>query len=384
MTFWSSAGLSAQEGICEQPVVRLRIRSPAVRRPEVATFVAMHPLIQENIPLRAFNTFHVDVYAQYFARFSSIMELRTLLTDPVFLSMPGMILGGGSNVLFRSDFEGIILRNELRGIQVVSETDTCFMVDAAAGENWHQFVLYCIERGWAGVENLSLIPGSVGAGPMQNIGAYGVEIREVIDSVEAMNVKNQSVRRFSNTECAFGYRESIFKRTEKDNWVILSVRFRLNKRPVFRIEYGAIQEELEKANPDRITLREVSNAVIRIRQSKLPDPEVLGNAGSFFKNPVVTRAQYEGLLTAYPDMPCYPVNESEVKVPAGWLIERAGWKGKRVGDCGVHARQALVLVNYGDASGDAIYALSTQVIEHIERSFGISLEREVNIVPPVN
>jgi UDP-N-acetylmuramate dehydrogenase len=343
----------------------------------------MHPLIREQVSLRALNTFGVDVAARYFARFSSLEELRTLLADPVTRSVPAMILGGGSNVLFRGDYPGIILHNELRGIRLVGEDDAHFTVDVAAGENWHAFVLHCIDRGWAGVENLSLIPGNAGAAPMQNIGAYGVEVCEVIESVEAMHKKEGVIRRFSNTECAFGYRESIFKRAEKDNWVIVSVRFRLNRRPVFRIEYGAIQEELDRANPDRITIRDVSNAVIRIRSSKLPDPAEIGNAGSFFKNPVVPRTQYESLRAENADIPCYPVNEQEVKVPAGWLIERAGWKGRRTGNCGVHDRQALVLVNYGGASGTEIFDLSSSVMESVKERFGILLEREVNIIPPV-
>ncbi|MFN9393314.1 MAG: UDP-N-acetylmuramate dehydrogenase [Flavobacteriales bacterium] len=343
----------------------------------------MHPLIRQDVALGSMNTFHVDVQTRYFARFSSVSDLRSLLQDPLFKENPRLILGGGSNVLFRADFPGIVLRNELRGIQLVSETDAHYLVDAAAGENWHGFVMECINRNWAGVENLSLIPGSVGAGPMQNIGAYGIEIKDVIDSVEAMRMADGKILRFVNSECAFGYRDSIFKQAERDQWVILSVRFRLNKRPVFQIDYGAIQEELDRENPDRITIRDVSNAVIRIRRSKLPDPDELGNAGSFFKNPLVPLELYEALRSKWPDIPVYPVSEQIVKVPAGWLIEKAGWKGRRVGNCGMHGKQALVLVNYGGATGDELYAHSSRVLESVRDMFGISLEREVNVIPPV-
>jgi len=347
-------------------------------RPE--SFLRMHPLIQDNVSLRPFNTFQVDVKARHFARFSSLDELRTLLADQVVVAGKKMILGGGSNVLFRSDFDGVILRNELRGIRLISETDTHLIVESAAGESWHQFVLYCIEKGWAGVENLSLIPGSVGAGPMQNIGAYGVEIQEVIESVQAFHIHDHVIHTFSNSECSFSYRESIFKRAEKDNWVILAVQFKLNKRPVFRVDYGAIQDELDLASPDRLTIREVSNAVIRIRQSKLPDPAVLGNAGSFFKNPVISRAHFERLKKGYPSLPAYPIDENSIKVAAGWLIEQTGWKGKRIGECGVHERQALVIVNYGHATGNEIFELSGQILSSVKERFGIDLEREVNFI----
>lgn len=340
----------------------------------------MHPLIRENQSLRAYNTFGIDVRARFLARFSSVNELRTLLEDPVSRKHPRIILGGGSNVLFRGDFDGLVLRNELRGIELLREDDNHYYVEAAAGENWHAFVTHCVERGWAGVENLSLIPGSVGAGPMQNIGAYGVEICDVIDSVLAMHVEDLHLHRFTQDECSFGYRESCFKRKEKDRWVILSVQFRLMKRPVFHTRYGSIQEELDKMQVDQLSIRHISEAVIRIRRSKLPDPEVLGNAGSFFKNPVISQEHYQILLKTYSDLPSYPVDESRVKVPAGWLIERAGWKGYRSGKCGVHERQALVLVNYGGATGPELVALSEEIQADILRRFQIELEREVNLI----
>jgi UDP-N-acetylmuramate dehydrogenase len=241
-------------------------------------------------------------------------------------------------------------------------------------------VLHCIEHNYAGVENLSLIPGCVGASPMQNIGAYGVEIKDVFHSLEAMHISEKKTKTFTLEECEFGYRESIFKRKEKGNWVILSVTFRLNKRPVMNTTYGSIDEELDKMNLDRITIKDISKAVIKIRSSKLPDPNVIGNAGSFFKNPVVKMDVYEKIKREYNNAPCYAINQDEVKVPAGWLIESAGWKGKNLGRYGVHDRQALVLVNYGNATGKEIYDLSTSIINDIQQKFGIELEREVNII----
>lgn len=342
----------------------------------------MHPLIQENVSLRALNTFGVHAGAKYFASFTSVNELKSLLRDPIVLERGCLPLGGGSNVLFRSDVDLVVLHNQLRGIGLSGETENHYLVDVAAGETWHRFVVHCIDRDWAGVENLSLIPGSVGAAPIQNIGAYGVEVREVIHSVEAVQISDGKVHRFHNDECEFGYRESIFKKGEKGKWIITSVRFAMLKRPLFRISYGAIQDQLDDSSPDRLTIRKVSDAVIQIRRSKLPDPDELGNAGSFFKNPVISRDHYELLRKSFDDIPCYPLDESQVKVPAGWLIEKAGWKGKRVGNCGMHAAQALVLVNYGGATGDELYAHALRVQDSVHELFGISLEQEVNLIPP--
>ncbi len=339
----------------------------------------MHPLIRENVSLRPYHTFHLDATARYMARFSSVDELRTLLEDPLVKSSKQLILGGGSNILFRSDFDGIVLRNEIRGIRLIGETENDYIVRAAAGESWHSFVLHSIEHNRAGIENLSLIPGNVGAGPIQNIGAYGVELKDVVESVEAFHRNDLVTHHFSNSDCQFGYRESIFKRRDKDQWVILSVTFRLHKRPVFHIGYGAIQEELDKMKPDRLTIKHVSDAIIRIRQSKLPDPSEAGNAGSFFKNPVVSLSRFQELKQRYPDIPSYPVDENSVKVPAGWLIEKGGWKGFRRDNYGVHVNQALVLVNYGGARGEEILQLSEDILTDIRNKFGIDMEREVNI-----
>jgi len=290
------------------------------------------------------------------------------------------VLGGGSNILFTRDFDGLVLKNELRGIEVVREDDNHFFVQTAAGENWHGLVLHCINNHYAGVENLSLIPGCAGAAPMQNIGAYGVEIKDVFHSLEALHMEDQIVKTFSLDECEFGYRESIFKNRERGKWIITSMTLKLNKRPVFQTHYGAIEEELEKMNLDRLNIGAISRAVINIRSTKLPNPVQMGNAGSFFKNPVVSRVVFENIKAQHSDVVAYPLSESEVKLAAGWLIDRAGWKGKSFGNYGVHHNQALVLVNYGGATGQEIFSMSQKILEDVEGKFGVRLVREVNLV----
>lgn len=336
--------------------------------------------IEQNVSLRMYNTFGIDVRAAYFAVVNNLQEIESLLDDGVYASEVPLVLGGGSNVLFTKDVARPVLLNRLKGIELVGEDEQSFFVKAASGENWHQFVMHCIKHEYAGLENLSLIPGSVGASPMQNIGAYGVEIKDVFHSLEAFHIHEKKVKVFDATECSFGYRESVFKRKEKDQWIILSVTFRLMKRPVFRTDYGAIQQELDKMKLEKMTIKAISQAVINIRSSKLPDPKQLGNAGSFFKNPVVAMEQVERIKKDYPQVPFYPIDEYTAKLPAGWLIETAGWKGKRIGNYGVHALQALVLVNYGGASGTEIYELSSAIMEDISVRFGVTLEREVNIL----
>lgn len=337
-------------------------------------------MIQTDVSLKPYNTFGIDVRARYFANFTDLEEAKSLLSDDLVKNNKRLILGGGSNILLTKNYGGIVLKNEIRGIELVSQDENHFYVKSYAGEIWHRFVMHCIDQGYAGVENLALIPGCVGASPMQNIGAYGVEIKDVFHSLEALHVHDLSVKTFTREECRFGYRESIFKREEKDQWIIVSVTFRLNKRPVLHTSYGSIDEELSKMNLDHITIRDIAKAVINIRSSKLPDPAKIGNAGSFFKNPVVPVAVYEKIKEQHNNAPSFPVNETEVKVPAGWLIEKAGWKGKNLGKYGVHALQALVLVNYGGASGQEIYDLSTSIIDDVKDKFGIELEREVNIL----
>jgi UDP-N-acetylmuramate dehydrogenase len=338
--------------------------------------------IQQNISLKPYNTFGIDAQAKYFSTFDSTEQLDELLNN---LKLHAedfnyLILGGGSNLLFTKDFDGIVLKNEISGIEKVKEDEEYIYVKAGAGENWHQFVLYCLQNNYAGVENLSLIPGNVGASPMQNIGAYGVEIKDVFHHLEAFHLHDKTVRTFSLADCQFGYRESVFKRQYKNQFVIVSVTYRLRKHPAFNTSYGAIQQELEKMGVKELTIQAVSQAVINIRSSKLPDWKVEGNAGSFFKNPAIPNPKFHELKHAYPKMPFYPVDEQVTKIPAGWLIEQCGWKGYRDGDAGCYPKQALVLVNYGTATGNEIYALSEKIILSVKEKFGIALEREVNIV----
>lgn len=337
-------------------------------------------LISENVLLRPYNTFGIAAHTRYFTSFSSAAALQEILSAPERRGLAHMILGGGSNMLFTKDFDGIILKNEIKGITVVKEDDAHVYVKAGAGENWHGFVMDCIGHNRAGLENLSLIPGNVGASPMQNIGAYGVEIRDTFYELEAFNLEDFTTVTFNNAECEFGYRESVFKRKYKGQFAILSVTFKLNKNPHFNIKYGAIEEELKRMGVHELSIQAISQAVINIRSSKLPNPAEIGNAGSFFKNPTIDATTYERLKTAFPHIVAYPVEGGHYKLAAGWLIEQCGWKGYREGDAGVHAKQALVLVNYGHASGEDIYRLSQQVLDSVHAKFGVDLEREVNIV----
>lgn len=336
--------------------------------------------LSENVSLQKFNTFGLDVSARYYGAFSHIDHLEEWRSTSGMLDNDILILGGGSNILFTKNFDGVVLHNQMKGIECVNEDDNHFYIKAAAGEVWDSFVRTCVKNDWAGVENLSLIPGSVGAAPMQNIGAYGVEIKDVFHSLEAFHVREGITKTFSLDECRFGYRESVFKSSEKGRWIITSVTFKLLKRPIFRTNYGAIQQELEKLRPDRLSIRDISKAVINIRTTKLPDPAKLGNAGSFFKNPVVTLELANTIKLNYPEAPFFPVDTDTAKLAAGWLIEQCGWKGKVVGKCGMHKDQALVLVNYGGATGAEIIALAEEVQRSVFENFGVKLEREVNIV----
>lgn len=336
------------------------------------------PQLQENVSLRSLHTFGLDVTARWMLSIGSESDLIEFLADNRFNQVPILILGGGSNVLFRNNYEGVLIRNEIKGVEVIEESDEEILVKVGAGENWHQFVLYALEQGWYGIENLSLIPGTIGAAPIQNIGAYGVELKEVFDHLEAIHRQTFQPAIFSREECQFGYRDSIFKREAKGKYVITRVILRLSKIPNPTLSYGALQKEI--ADIPSPTPRDVSEAVIQIRQSKLPDPTVIGNAGSFFKNPEISRSLFEKIQSAYPDVPSYPISDEIVKVPAGWLIETTGWKGIRRGEYGVHARQALVLVNYGNAKGSDIYDLSSEILESVQQEFGIMLEREVQVV----
>jgi UDP-N-acetylmuramate dehydrogenase len=332
----------------------------------------------EKFSLKEYNTFRIEAKARYFSRFTSTDDLAALLAD---IPASPLVLGGGSNILLTGDINGWVVINGIKGIDLVDEDDRYLYVNVGAGENWHGFVQHCLDRDWAGVENLSLIPGSVGAAPMQNIGAYGVELKEVFHKLEAWDLQEGKVRMFTLNDCRFGYRDSIFKREYKGRFAILNVTLRLNRVPVFHTEYGAIREELEKMNIRQLSIRAISEAVVRIRTARLPDPAEIGNAGSFFKNPTIPNGQFASLKAQFPDIIGYPDPAGDViKVAAGWLIEQCGWKDYRRGDAGVHARQALVLVNYGHATGREIYDLSEDILNSVEKKFGIILEREVNII----
>lgn len=333
---------------------------------------------QHFFDLSKYNTFGIQAHANYYAAFHDLVELREALAN--LPQEPILILGGGSNILITQDIKGTVLHNQMKGMEVVSETEEHVYLKVGAGVVWHDLVDYTMFKNWGGLENLSLIPGSVGASPMQNIGAYGVEIKDVMHELEAYHLENNEVQKFSNTACGFGYRESVFKRKFKGEFVILNVTYRLSKQHQIKMDYGAIQDVLREKGISSPSIQDISAAVIQIRQSKLPDPKVIGNAGSFFKNPVVSKTIFERIVAEYPGAPSYRLNEMEFKVPAGWLIETAGWKGKDFGCYGVHDKQALVLVNRGGAKGSEIYDLSTKILEDIYSKFGVKLEREVNLV----
>ncbi len=332
----------------------------------------------KNINLKEHTTFGIDSLADELIVFENAKELESL--SNVFKGN-FLVLGGGSNILLTRNFKGTVLKNSIEGITPIFENEESIHLKVGAGTNWHQFVMYCIENGYGGVENLSLIPGSVGASPMQNIGAYGVEIKDIFVSLDAFLIEKNKLQRFNKEECNFGYRESIFKHELKNKAIITSVTYALTKeKHTLKTHYGAIESELQVKGIVNPTIKDVSDAVIAIRESKLPNPKEIGNAGSFFKNPVVKQEVAATILQAYPDAPNYPTPNNQVKLAAGWLIEKAGWKGKRLGNYGVHAKQALVLVNYGGATGKEIYALSTAILKDVWEKFNVQLEREVNII----
>ncbi|MDQ2752369.1 MAG: UDP-N-acetylmuramate dehydrogenase [Bacteroidota bacterium] len=335
--------------------------------------------LQQNISLKPFNTFGIDAIAKGFAAVASGEELKEVF-EKINPNEQWLVLGGGSNILFTKNFDGVVIKNELRGIHILRDDEHHFYVKAAAGESWHQLVMYCVANNYAGVENLSLIPGNVGASPMQNIGAYGVEVKDVFYELEAYDVIKKTIITFTKEDCGFGYRESVFKHKYKGRFVILNVTFQLDKNPVFHTGYGAIQQELERMKVSQLSIAAISQAVINIRKSKLPDPAIIGNAGSFFKNPTIDNEQFLTLKNANQDIVGFATNSGKTKLAAGWLIEKCGWKGYRKEDAGCYDKQALVLVNYGGATGNEIYNLSQQIIETVEQKFDITLEREVNIV----
>lgn len=336
--------------------------------------------LQENCSIKPYSTFGIEAKARYFVKVSTVEELSEAMHHPCIADLPVLILGGGSNLLFTKDFEGLIIKIEFKGIEVVHQNEDIVLVTAGAGEGWDNFVSICVEKGYAGLENLSLIPGVVGTSPVQNIGAYGVEVKDTIDHVTVYDRNTGKICVLANADCHFGYRESIFKYSAKGRYIITSVAFRLLLNPVFHTQYGAITEELATMGVNNLSLSAIRNAVISIRSRKLPDPLIIGNAGSFFKNPTVDAFQYERLHDSFPGIVAYVLSDGSYKLAAGWMIEQCGWKGYRKGDAGVHSPQALVLVNYGHATGSEMLELATAIQSSIKAKFEIDLEMEVNVI----
>ena len=335
--------------------------------------------IQENVSLKNFNTFGIDVFAKYFVEISHADELRELFSDPQWLQTERLVLGGGSNMLFKKDFDGLVIRMNIRGIDHrISHNEV--VVVAGAGEVWKDLVNYCVAHEYAGLENLSLIPGSVGASPIQNIGAYGVELQDVFLTCNAFEIASGTFKTFTKEDCRFGYRDSVFKAEIKGQYIIVSVKFHLSLVPDTKLHYGAIKDELAKRQITSPTIKDVSEVVSYIRVSKLPDPSTIGNAGSFFKNPVIPIDEFKAIQSYFPEIVNYPAGDGEIKLAAGWMIEQCGWKGKVVGNTGTWKNQALVLVNHGGATGEEVYSLSSQIIDSVYSKFGVTLEREVNII----
>ncbi len=331
--------------------------------------------LKQNVSLKPYNTFGIDVSAEYFTEVNDIFDLSEITELP----QQKRILGGGSNILLTHQVSGLVVHNKLKGITIEKEDDNHIWLNVQAGEVWHDLVLYAINKGLGGIENLALIPGTVGASPMQNIGAYGVEVKDTIESVTFWYWKEKVFLTYSNRDCAFGYRDSIFKTQLKEKAFITSVVYKLSKKPKYNISYGAVEQEVESMGVKELSVKAIAYAVMNIRTSKLPDPKKIGNAGSFFKNPTITKKHFKLLCTRYQSIPSYPISEDMVKIPAGWLIERSGWKGYKKGDIGVHAKQALVLVNYGNAKGTEIWKLSSEILKSVKEQFNIELEREVQV-----
>lgn len=336
--------------------------------------------IISNFSLKALNTFGIESFAKLFVKVNSIQQINELLDLNEFKNNHHLILGGGSNLLLTKNVDGLVIKNELLGIELINENESSVFVKCAAGVVWHEFVMWCIDKNYGGIENLALIPGCTGASPMQNIGAYGVEIKDTFYELEAIELATGNLKKFTKSDCEFGYRESVFKRQFKNQFIITSVTFQLSKQPNFHIEYGAIKQELDLMNVSELNIKAIAQAVINIRSSKLPNPKEIGNAGSFFKNPEVSEIEFQRLKIEFPNIVAYPLENKNYKLAAGWLIEQSGLKGYRAGDAGVHKLQALVLVNYGSATGNQIFDLSSQVLQTVKQKFGLDLEREVNII----
>ena len=339
-----------------------------------------YSIIKENVSLHPFNTFHIESTARFYTEVKNIEQLRELAASGRLHENPVLVMGGGSNLLFTGNYKGIVVRIQNKGIEIVSRSSKSVLVKASAGENWHEFVTYCVNLGFGGLENLSLIPGSVGSSPIQNIGAYGVEMKDTFYSLEAIDILTGELKQYKPEECHFGYRDSIFKNELKGRVVIWSVTFNLSLHAVVHLEYGAIKQQLSDMGIENPEISDVSRAVCEIRHSKLPDPKLLGNAGSFFKNPTIDQKFAEKLIEAFPKMVSYQTEDGRVKLAAGWLIEQCGWKGFREGDAGVHQNQALVLVNYGNAKGSDILTLAHRIQNSVYERFGVKLEMEVNVI----
>ena len=329
--------------------------------------------ISKNASLKSHNSFGIDVDCRYLVKLHNIQDIDEVLAAKQFRNIPRLILGGGSNVLFRKNYDGLVILVSNAGIQLLDEDEQNFYIQASAGENWHHFVQHCLQHGWAGLENLSLIPGTVGAAPMQNIGAYGVELSDRFHALSAIDLSTSERLSFDRKACQFGYRDSLFKR-QRGRYLITDITVKLARQPEWTLDYAGIRESLKESEP--VTAIAISDAVCRLRRSKLPDPEVLGNAGSFFKNPVVSQQLHKQLSDRYPDIPAWPAEQSRYKLSAAWLIEQCGWKGKRREDAGLYDKHALILVNYGHASGAALWQLAESVMHSVEDRFGISLEPE--------
>lgn len=336
--------------------------------------------IQKNISLKEYNTFHVEASAKYFCEVNDLIELESLFADDRFRDEKKLILGGGSNILFTKDFNGIVIKNNIGGIEVISEDQESILIKVGAGNDWDEFVEYTVSSGFNGLENLSLIPGTVGASPIQNIGAYGVEVKDVIETVNGFDLEDFKEKTFTNSECRFDYRDSIFKSELKNKFMVTSVVFNLSKDGKVKSNYEAIKNYISEKNIREITPSEIRKAVIEIRKSKLPDPQEIGNAGSFFRNPVITKEKFESVKSKYPDLRGYKVNDNSIKISAGWLIEKCGLKGKRSKDVEIYDKQALVIVNYGSASGIEIKNIAEEIRDIVLDEFNISLQFEVNIL----
>jgi UDP-N-acetylmuramate dehydrogenase len=335
--------------------------------------------IQENISLKSYNTFGIDVKARFFVEITGLAQLQKVLELTAYPKR--FIISGGSNMLLTKNIDALVMHIALKGISITEENGETVEIKAMAGENWHNLVMWSLDRGYGGLENLSLIPGNVGTAPIQNIGAYGVELKDIFVSCTAMDVETGELVAFDKENCEFGYRDSIFKNGDKNKYIITSVNLRLTKKDhVLHTGYGAIEEELKNNGIVYPTIRDISNAVIAIRQSKLPDPKELGNSGSFFKNPVISKKKFDKFIKSHPKAPFYELDDDQYKIPAGWLIEQSGFKGKRFGDAGVHEKQALVLVNYGNATGKEILQLAENIQKEVQKNFGINIHPEVNII----